>query len=255
MENTYNSFICVGDTHGNFKLISHRIKSLKLTDMTIFHVGDFGVGFNLEYEISELSKLDDILQKVNCKLYVIRGNHDDPYYFDGKWSDQFKNIFLVKDYTVVEVNGENVLMVGGAISIDRRQRNESRLEYARYNISKITYWPNEHFNLDIEKLKELKNIDYVITHSCPDFCAPVNCTSNVRGSHGHIVEQFAELDDKLKDDLNLERINHTKMYDILIENNKIKKWLYGHFHQKHSEVINNTEFIILDIGQFLEVRQ
>ena len=139
-DNTYNSFIVVGDTHGNHKLIIHRIKSLQLTDMTILHVGDFGVGFNDEnVDRAELRKLDNVLIEKNCKLIVIRGNHDNPALFDGKWSDSFKNIEMVPDYTIVNVNGDDILMVGGAISIDRGPRKRDMLSYARSGIHKELY--------------------------------------------------------------------------------------------------------------------
>lgn len=251
-----NGLITIGDTHGNFKLISRRVKSLQLNDFTLIHVGDFGVGFYDEHkDIESLNALDKVLIDANCKLYVIRGNHDKPYLFNGEWSNQFKNITLVKDYSVLNVNNKNVLLVGGAISIDRRGRKKQQLEYANIGIDKESYWYDELFELNEELLKEFRDIEYVVTHSCPAFCSPVNSFTNEHDSHGYLVEQFARRDSMLKDDLNKERINISKMYDILIENNKnIKKWIYGHFHRSHKEVHNNIEFITLNVDEFLEIK-
>jgi len=252
-----NSFVVIGDTHGNHRLISHRVKALQLTDMTLLHVGDFGIGFKDESEErADLRKLDNVLVEKNCQLYVIRGNHDNPSYFDGKWSDTFKNIHMVPDYTIVNINGDDVLMAGGAISVDRGPRKKDMLLYARQGIHKELYWYDEAFILDEEKLKEIKGVRYVVTHTCPGFCSPVNSFANEHMSHGGLVEHFViEGDDKLKDDCNKERNDLTKMYEILKENNFIQKWFYGHFHCSNAEYHDETDFVTVNIDQFYEVRQ
>jgi len=251
------SFVIIGDSHGNHKLIIHRIKALQLTDMTLIHVGDFGVGFKNENEdISDLHKLDSVLVDKNCILYVIRGNHDNPILFDGKWSNVFKNIRMVADYTVINVNGDDILLVGGAISVDRKPRLREMLNCASIGIFKELYWYDENFVLDEDKLKEIKGVRYVVTHTCPSFVSPINDFNNHLNSHSGFIERFiSNGDSKLKDDLNKERKDLSKMYEILKENNYIQKWFYGHFHCSNVDVYEDTEFITLNIDQFLEVRQ
>jgi len=249
-------FIVIGDTHGNHRLIAHRVKSLKLEGETFFHVGDFGVGFcRTEHEdVEEMAYLNKILKKFNSHLYVIRGNHDDPNFFIG--NHDYSNLHLVPDYTVVEVNGENVLMVGGAISVDRKSSKETMMGWAALNLARACYWYDEPFQLNKEKLEGLTDIDYVITHSCPKFTYPINDTNNGIDSHGPFIQRLVwEGDDKLKDDLNKEREDITAMYDILNNNNTIKKWFYGHFHCHKKETINGIEFILLDCDEFYDVKQ
>ncbi len=70
----------------------------------ILHVGDFGMGFTtLKGGITQLKRLNDRLKKYNTYLYVIRGNHDDPqYYNDEVFKEEtgingFSNVKLLKD--------------------------------------------------------------------------------------------------------------------------------------------------------------
>jgi len=243
-------FIVCGDTHGNFEYIRKTIKNRNITDMVLFHVGDFGVGFNDERKDKlELSRLNTRLEKNNCQMYVIRGNHDKPAYFDGTWD--WTNLHLVPDYTIVNVEGYDVLMVGGAISVDRVPRKREELIYARNNVDKELYWYDEPFVLDEGKLKEIKWVTYVVTHSSPKFVEPIN---NIGiPSHGYLVESFAIDDANLKADLDKEREDLTRMYEILKENNYISKWFYGHFHRSNAMYYEDTDFVLLGVNEFREV--
>jgi len=252
----YNSFICIGDTHGNHKLISHRVKSLKITDTTFLHVGDFGVGFEKrdELEIEKLDYLNKVLKEYNCQLYVIRGNHDDPSWFDG--SREWSNLHLLPDYSIINVNGDDVLMVGGATSVDRKGRIRYIHDGAIIGEERTGYWYDEEFVLDREKLTDVKGVRYVITHSCPNGVFPINKTHNKYESHGMFVEGFVlDGDSTLKDDLNKEREDIAEMYEILKENNHIDKWIYGHFHNHNAQYFEDTDFVCLDINEFYEIRQ
>lgn len=248
-------FYIFGDTHGNHQLIIYRIKSRKIKDTTIFHVGDFGVGFKIlvSDDESELLSLNKFLRSKNCHMYVIRGNHDNPEFFKGGY--EYSNLHLVPDYTVVEVNGENILMVGGAISVDRRQRKVNMLRMSTYGMVQETYWYDEGFVLDEDKLVGLENISYIITHSSPDFAYPINDQSNIKNSHGDFVEQFAAYDDSLKDDLNKERNGLTDLWKQIRVKNNIKAWFYGHFHTSNISEINGTVFRLLDVGELVEIEQ
>jgi len=248
-------FTVIGDTHGNHKLIAHRIKSLKLENEILLHVGDFGVGFaKSEHEdIEKMAYLNKTLKKFNSHCYVIRGNHDNPTFFQG--NHNYSNLHLIPDYSVIEVNGEKVLMVGGAISVDRQPRKDDMRKWAIKGSDYATYWYDEGFVLDKEKLEAMTNIDYVITHSSPKFVFPINDFSNIVDSHGPFVQRFAWNDYSLKDDLNKERIELAEMYDILIKNNSIKKWFYGHFHTSKEELVGETNFVLLNCDEFYNVIQ
>lgn len=250
-----DSFIVVGDTHGDHRYISRKIKNSEIENMIILHVGDFGVGFKNEHsDRAELSQLNTTLVKHNCHLYVIRGNHDDPTYYDGSWD--WSNLHLVPDYTVVNVNGDDILMVGGAISVDRLPRKRD-IQYAASKGRDIGgYWYDEGFTLNEDKLKDIKGIRYVITHSAPKWVEPINNFDNKYSSHGMFVEHFViDGDIDLKSDLNKEREDIAQMYEILKENNMIEKWFYGHFHDSNAMYYEDTDFVMLNVNEFKEVRQ
>jgi hypothetical protein len=59
----------------------------------------------------------------------------------------------------------------------------------------------------------------------------------------------------LKEDLNNERRDLTKMYEILKENNLIDKWFYGHFHLNKAEYYEYTDFMMIGIDTFREILQ
>jgi len=249
-----DTFTVIGDTHGNWGYLRAVIKNRQIRDTTFLHVGDFGVGFKrVAYDKAELRKLNRRLEKNNCHMYVIRGNHDNPAYFDGSWD--WSNLHLVPDYTIVKVHGHDVLMVGGAISVDRGPRKKDMMAAASAGRELHTYWHDEAFALDEEKLKDIKGVSYVVTHSCPSFVSPINNTDNNYLSHGGFIEHFVvNGDTKLKDDLNKERADIDKMYEVLIKNSMINKWFYGHFHRSNAEYYGDTDFVMVDVNQFYEVR-
>lgn len=235
-----------GDWHGDFQKVTKEIKKLDLRDCTIFQVGDFGIGFNRkEKEIRVLEAFNQTLRARNIKIYAIRGNHDDPSYFN---NDVYGNITLLKDYSVITEDSINILCVGGAISCDRKPNPDIRDINGKPHKGRkegSNYWKDEVFVLDTSKLKDLKNIDIVVTHSAPHFCQPIT-----KGG----IEKWIKHDPELDEECTKERNDHTQMYDILKENNNIKSWFYGHMHFSNTEYFDNTKFVLLDINEFYELR-
>lgn len=227
--------IAVGDLHGRLDLLIQTVLKTDLKDVNFIQVGDFGLGFQtIEDDETMLSGLNDFFQSRNIFLFSIRGNHDNPIF----WREEkfkFSNIKLVPDYTVLTVENKNILFVGGAISIDRIIRREGR-----------NWWPDEIFNFDEEKLKSLnlQNLNYVVTHSAPQFAHPRSFNS--------LVYNYTAIDPNLEADLLKERQEITKFYDYLNHNGFTPSlYIYGHFHQSYREQIDDTEFILVGINEFL----
>jgi len=115
--------VTTADWHGEWNKVIREIKRLELSDCTIIQVGDFGIGFEKpEKELRTMQYLNATLESNNIKLYAIRGNHDDPAYFDGTY--KVGNIELLADYTILNIEGKSILCVGGAISVDRSPNPE-----------------------------------------------------------------------------------------------------------------------------------
>jgi len=247
---TKKPLIFLGDIHGNFNYVKWYIKAHKIKDCVIYQVGDFGIGFTNEFnDMNTLGDLNKFLTEHNVQMYAIRGNHDNPKFFDGHLENYFTNLHLLADYTVVDIDGTKILGVGGAVSVDRRPRLREMQEYARVGRDVENYWYDETFKLDEEKLKTFENIDIVVTHTAPDFCTPIN-----KVDFGYLVEQFAKDDAKLKADLTEERNLLTKMFEILKEKNKPDYWFYGHFHNHWNANIEGTNYRLLNINEMYEYK-
>lgn len=241
----------LGDIHGNFNYLKELINLYNITDTTIIQVGDFGIGFtSKENDEKLLSDLNSFLTKNNIVLYAIRGNHDNPDYFIG--NHILSNLKLMPDYSVITINDYNILLVGGAISIDRVPRMKENLHYLESNVDKEVYWVDEviKYNEDNKDfIKTLTNIDVLVTHTAPSKCNP----NNAFGFHP-IVDSFAKRDFKLKNELITERKLLDDMFNDLKKNNDIKYHFYGHFHYSNVESWDNTLHILLNINEFYELR-
>jgi predicted phosphodiesterase len=224
--------ILLGDIHGDFQAIVNFARKKDTSEPSyLIQVGDFGAGFNSEFLI-DMDYLNQELANANITLYVIRGNHDDPKYFNGE--HEWSNLKLLKDYSILVIEAKRILLVGGAISIDRLHRKEN-----------VSWWRDETFNFNRELLETFENIDVVITHSSPNFVYPQ--------TFNHLVMSFAAYDPNLLNDLTFERERFNEMYEILIKKNNIKHWFYGHFHTTRSETYENTNFKVLGINHFYEL--
>lgn len=241
----------IGDTHG-LKPVFTIIDKHKFNDEKLIHVGDFGLGFNeIGYDIKNLLLTDEMLLDTNNHLYVIRGNHDNPIFWNKRYGlnlPKLHNLHLLDDFTVKTIEGKNILFAGGAISIDRRPRME--------DYPNPTWWVDEEFKYQRLKLDEavtkFKNIDIVVTHTAPDFCHPTD--SNVEiVNHYHSIESLHGRN--LKGELQKERMEVTEMYnDLTLHYKKIPShWFYGHFHSTKKKVHNGTTFKLLNINEVYEI--
>jgi hypothetical protein len=227
-----NPIVCWGDTHGKWLNFIHLLEDGLFENTNFIQVGDFGVGFfSWESENFLLTEMAKELQKNNCTLYVIRGNHDNPTWFKGKHAHWQPQIYFLEDYTVLSQGMKNILCVGGAISIDREHlkiNDRKRMFEENFNPS---WFKKEGFVFDKVALTEIVNIlptiDVVVTHTKPSIFPPFVLS--------HRVHNYAKTDSKLLIDLAAETVLVQKVYDFLVDNGKRpSKWFYGHFH--YSEV-------------------
>lgn len=242
----------IGDIHGEFNVITRYIKLYEIKNAHIIQLGDFGVGFNtIEKEKRWLEMHHPTLIKNNVHVWVVRGNHDYKPHFD---NDPFKlsNIHLVPDYSVLNLSDKNILFLGGATSIDRSRRytkNQRNGIFENQRLGVESWWNDEVFVFDENKLNEFRNIDIVVSHTTPNFCPPDNTYG-----FGPLVNNFLKNypDDNLKYDILNERNDITRAFEILQLNNNIKNHYYGHYHNSSSIMINNTVHRMLNINELYE---
>jgi len=226
--------IFLGDIHGAFSVIEALADKYPGSD--IIQVGDFGIGFDSR-DMTRIRKCIAILHKNDCRMFACRGNHDNPAFFDlnhpiNQISESFQ---LVPDYTVLNLSGQNILLIGGAISIDRLHRKEN-----------VSYWKNELFVLDDIKLKNVidsyDSIDILVTHTAPSFCDPTG--------FNYLVYSFAANDSNLLEELITERRKITEAFDAIHSKFKLKMHFYGHFHMNAESYINECMHACLNINSY-----
>ena len=241
------------DIHGAYNLITYHIRHYKITDSVFIMCGDFGIGFEkYEHYVNHvLPELHKVLKKSNCIIIIIRGNHDDPFYFDGEKINT-KYVKAVPDYSIIQVCNKNILCIGGAVSIDRTYRQQTDsvkiVNYMKYHdcdykraCEKCIYswWENENVNY---QPKVSERVDIICSHSAPSFCYPTD--------KGSIVMEYAQYDETLLEDIQKERETLDMIYNDYKD--QITHWYYGHFHQSMFQEINNIKFRLLDIGEFIQ---
>lgn len=241
------SVYVVGDIHGEWALLKYKIKECGITDAIIIIAGDCGIGFEKpQYYKDIYNSMRVQLKKANVILLCVRGNHDDPSYYDGNAINEpyFK---AIPDYSIITVgdNEYNILCVGGATSIDRMYRISYDAARLEYSLSKTkSYWENESPVYSQETLDEMFSdgvrINAVVTHSSPKF-APLLNKEN--------IENWLIDDPTLEIDINNEREIITKIYNHLVIKDKhnISSWMYGHFHCHEAFTSNEgVNFMMLD---------
>lgn len=256
----------IADIHGVFDRIIPFIKEFDYSNCLIVVAGDCGFGFKLfkDYK-DEFNLINKFLRKKNITMLMIRGNHDDPRYFNEE-KIKLSNFKLIKDYSVISMYYEgddemlglpkfSMLCVGGATSIDRTYRinryNKRILmaleQYPWINLEKIDehltkgYWEDEAPIYDEEILDEIKSdglmIEKVVTHTCPKFCFPVDKSN---------ITYWLGIDSTLEEVLDNERNVMSLIYDKLLSDGHIlNSWTYGHFHFHNEEHINGIKFTAL----------
>ncbi|MBS1507021.1 MAG: metallophosphoesterase [Bacteroidetes bacterium] len=227
----------IGDVHGELEHLADKLAFKNIRDSQLVQVGDFGFGFfgSKEREDQSIKTLNKTLTASNNLLYVIRGNHDDPSYFE-KWQ-KIGNIRIVPDYSVLELNGYSVLLIGGAISIDRTSRVLGK-----------SYWKEEEFVFDQDRLesvmKDLKKLDIVVTHNAPLEFWPFE--------FNNLVRAYARRDENLLTDLNDEREKHSKLLKRVTSRLTPTHWYYGHFHTIEDNQYNEIKYFALGESEIRE---
>jgi Icc-related predicted phosphoesterase len=223
--NKNKPLLFLGDHHGNWGMLFEIIKDKNIENCTLISVGDLGIGFHFkkEFEYKSSEKLSEKFKERNIHFFGIRGNHDDPYFFEGENRIVYENFELLEDYTVAEYEGKFIQFIGGACSIDRTARKEG-----------VSYWSGEEVKLDRGKCKK---VDILVTHTTPSWCFPQQFNELVYG--------WALEDAYLIGDLSNERAIMDEIFKLC----KPKLHLYGHFHSTWTEEINGCKHKLLDINE------
>jgi DNA repair exonuclease SbcCD nuclease subunit len=245
------SLVICGDIHGDFVPLVYEITvRYGMRDTLVIVAGDCGFGFEKPDAYNNIfQRIEKRLVQNNCWIAMVRGNHDDPAYFelqaDGNTLIHHARWQTVPDYAVIQACGRMVLCVGGAVSVDRQIRKR---EMERH-LGKRYYWPNETVRYDAEALEAIRDaglkVDTVVTHTAPSMC-------EFQSKQG--LATWAQCDATLLDDCNAERAAMDDIIEHLKQDkHPLERWYYGHFHNSWHSEIDGVWFKMLDIMELLEV--
>ena len=218
-----------GDTHRDFT----RFNNKEYTEQDIVIIlGD--VGLNYYLDIKDMIEKEKLKRHHKNIFFCIRGNHEErceniptykeiDMYGDKVYiEEEYPNIIFAKDGGIYNIEGNTILTIGGAYSIDKPYR----LLYG-YNWFKDEQLTNDEMNNIFNKIKD-KHFDIVLTHTCPYKYEP--------------KEVFIEGLDQSKVDKSMEHF-----LDKVEENITYNKWYCGHYHT--CKQVDNIEFMFQDIKE------
>jgi len=225
-----NPVYIIGDIHGQFARLKNLVFQNNIKDCTLICVGDFGIGFKRKYgaNVDDCIVLNTFFAKRNIVFMTIRGNHDDPIFFnDAEKRINLSHVKLLPDYYSETINGEKFLFVGGAVSIDRRLRENN-----------VSYWSNEAFVLDTNRVTAC---DVLITHSAPSWVGPYDKSA---------IASWTQKDASLWEECMQERQDHNALISLC----KPRKSYHGHFHCNGMAHADGCLATILNIEEIKEHR-
>lgn len=196
----------IGDIHGK---MLHYLSTIDGIEDSI-QVGDFGVGFGT---VGAPDYIDKQISEIPGNHRFIRGNHDHP-------KDCTRSKYWIKDGTIED----NMMLVGGAYSIDRE-----------YRIDGISWWRDE--ELSYEELNGLISLysfmqpEIMVTHT-----APISIPRDYMGFRIFGQGSRTEL-----------------AFDQMLSIRRPKLWILGHWHKDFDETIDGTRFICLNELSYIDI--
>ena len=204
-----------GDIHGDASGIKRFCKRMRPTTTdTIVLLGDVGVNYSLG-EGDRAQK--QILGRLAPTFLCLHGNHEmrpqnidtyKPCEWNGGtvWKEEeFPNILFAKDGEIYTIEGIDHIAIGGAYSVDKY-----------YRLMRGYHWwqdeqPSEEIKRFVEKQVREKQIDIVLSHTCPFKYEP--------------IEMFLPMIDQSTVDDSTEH-----WLDSIEELLEYKAWFCGHWH-------------------------
>lgn len=247
----------IADPHGFWDVLKVKINTDEnMRNCILIIAGDNGIGFaRHETIMNQCELLNKTLANNNIICFMIRGNHDNPSYYDGN-TINMSNLHAIPDYTIISVGDENILCVGGAISIDRVAR---KADYMRrinclkeiypfeddFDVAKAKIIPTHYndetpiFNIDVLENIHTNGIQisHVVTHTAPRFAFQTD---------DEILAEWYKNDPTLEEDKHNERKVFTNIYAWLLSHeHPLKTWTYGHFHKHNDMNMGECKFTAL----------
>ena len=225
-----------GDIHGEIKkLVWNLVNRYKVTSSDIIICGDYGVGFSSSPKIYE----DELyncyihkrLEKNDINIYVVRGNHDNPEWFDG--NHDYPRLKFLKDHNILELSGLRIYPIGGGVSMDRKWRINYNHMKEGFGSSKRIWWENERI---VRETKLPSKVDIIVSHMAPMYFRPI-----------YTRTPSIDLDiwkDSVDDRLYLDYVFREIIFS---------RWIFGHYHTSITESLEGKLYKCLDIEEIFKL--
>lgn len=217
----------VGDTHGIVQDIAWIDQKAKEEEVElIIQVGDFGVRWDHHCDRYFQQK-----KQGGPTWITVGGNHENYVCWQKLQADQnfpvlielWSNVYWAPRPTLMKINEEKFLLMGGANSIDRHLRIEGK-----------NWWsyeqPTREEMDNFFSLLEDERPEIVVTHEAP---ASVNLGENNR--ENKVAIDFDNV------------ITHS--------NHMPRKWYYGHHHHSGTTEVGKTNFVCCGMGKHYVIHQ
>ena len=218
----------IGDIHGDTRSASYSMLYARDHDAErVFFVGDFGWQFDDGF----LTEMKQIAERFDYSVEFIDGNHEnfDVLYDYDIEPDGYRhltnNVLHIPRGTAMQIDGIDVLFIGGASSIDRH-----------YRMAGLEWWPQELItSRDIDKALDVPNVDVVVSHETP--WLPKLSNKNNEDEIAEWGYDFAEA-------IETSRQQRELLHEIL----DVKRplfWYHGHHHNRSSYNYQDCDFTCL----------
>lgn len=213
-------------------------------DSVIIVCGNCGIGTkSKEYYDDVFTEFNKILDANNCFVLFVRGNNDDPSYFENRLID-FEHIKTIPDYSVVALKTYNCLCVGGSVSFDKEWKLSQEKEFG-----KKMFWENEApiFKEDeLDAILKKFKISCVVTSTSPSFAYP--------STNAYKKSKWLSEDKSIFNRFSDERRIIDKIYEKIIDgDNKPYIWAYGRFKLSNQAKVNDILFSSMQSYQFVQL--
>lgn len=159
--------LVAGDWHGNTGHAMQMVREARKAGVKkIVQVGDFGLWSHFEDGVRFLDQLNEAARKEGVKIYTLGGNHENWDHWNWHLANGPKSyhgftylrshILLAPRVHYFGWEGKKMLMVAGAVSVDKMHRKMDGTEW----------WPQEAItDADMKKVNDSK-VDFLFTHDC-----------------------------------------------------------------------------------------
>jgi predicted phosphodiesterase len=206
--------LIAGDTHGVVKDISTiDRKAIEENASLILQVGDFGIYWDHDADKYFQGRTNDVI------WITVGGNHEVYPIWQKLQREQgnpelvelWPNCYWAPRPTLLKINNEKFLLMGGANSTDRHLRTEG-----------VNWWPYEE-----PTKKEIDNFFYTLQNDKPDVVVTHEAPSSIHIGFDRRMTRVA-----------------TDFENVIAHTDHMPRvWYYGHHHYTSTLEVEDTEFI------------